>query len=658
MEAKIADFIHWRFTVPHLKYLLKFLSLSTKGNKPQLQERLLTYVADNFKANNIDNLDKIYKTCVFIHENPTAINKMPAKTAYTPVYQTMSKGVSSVPPSVVPTARMTTIDNLPLHPDTLSFQPSPFYSILRKLHAPVVFAHPYSRSVQSSEVNFSIPSSEYDLVKAKKYRVVVISQQYTHPNLRRPLYFPFNTDITVNGSHVQAQHRGIRGHEGSAKPVDVSDQVLRAPAGHVHKLQFRFTVNQNDRAKDEHTATKSFAFAVYVIDVRETAEIIEEIKQRPQISKDDVVREIREQQDEDDIKVETVYSLKDPVAFVRIKIPLRSRKCTHVQCVDAESFLEFQRQNPTWLCSVCNKKITYESLAVDGYMSDILEKAEDDVTQVTVSADGSWAVLTRDSSQEETDSDDEFPLRKRQKPDVEIINLSDEDDDEHARTQSAQSAPQSAPQSVPPSVPQSVPQSRQESPNNGSATRATSAPVGGTVSPSAGTMHIPSPRPITHGTPVPSQFMPMRLPEHPLSASPDNSQFLPGGPAAAAPNTVQYSVPNLNGVESILRNYENRVSPSMAEPRADALNLPLTLERFVQVLHSPQLTNGLEGPGEAHKNPSNGSTPTLPALFVNNSDENNMFSQKSQPLSVPGRPQSSRSAESDDEIVDLTAIDD
>ncbi len=91
-----------------------------------------------------------------------------------------------------------------------------------------------------------------------------------------------------------------------------------------------------------------------------------------------------------DIEVgSSVMSLKDPISTLRITVPCRSTICKHNQCFDAESFLQLQEQAPTWTCPICNKTISYEGLAVDQYVEDILNKARN-ADQVTIEPSGEW----------------------------------------------------------------------------------------------------------------------------------------------------------------------------------------------------------------------------------------------------------------------------
>lgn len=103
-------------------------------------------------------------------------------------------------------------------------------------------------------------------------------------------------------------------------------------------------------------------------------------------------------------------SLKDPISTLRIVTPCRSTVCTHNQCFDAESFLQLQEQAPTWTCPICNKTISFEALAVDQYVQDILSKARN-ADQVTIQPNGEWStekdVQPKHNSHDD-DSDDDL----------------------------------------------------------------------------------------------------------------------------------------------------------------------------------------------------------------------------------------------------------
>ncbi|KAF7171269.1 hypothetical protein CNMCM5623_003639 [Aspergillus felis] len=96
-------------------------------------------------------------------------------------------------------------------------------------------------------------------------------------------------------------------------------------------------------------------------------------------------------EDSDIVATSTVMSLKCPLSTLRIEVPCRTVVCTHNQCFDASSFLQLQEQAPTWLCPVCSKATSYESLQVDQYVDDILHSTSPDVEQVIIEPDGKWS---------------------------------------------------------------------------------------------------------------------------------------------------------------------------------------------------------------------------------------------------------------------------
>lgn len=57
---------------------------------------------------------------------------------------------------------------------------------------------------------------------------------------------------------------------------------------------------------------------------------------------------------------------------MRIRTPGRSTICTHIQCFDILLFLQMNERKPTWSCPVCDKKIPFSTLVVDGLFTDIL----------------------------------------------------------------------------------------------------------------------------------------------------------------------------------------------------------------------------------------------------------------------------------------------
>ncbi len=85
-----------------------------------------------------------------------------------------------------------------------------------------------------------------------------------------------------------------------------------------------------------------------------------------------------------------MLSLKCPLTYMRLDLPVRATTCKHIQCFDATSYLQLQEQGPQWLCPICSKPASFDSLAVDEYVKDILENTPRDLEQVSIDPDGTW----------------------------------------------------------------------------------------------------------------------------------------------------------------------------------------------------------------------------------------------------------------------------
>lgn len=130
---------------------------------------------------------------------------------------------------------------------------------------------------------------------------------------------------------------------------------------------------------------------IYLVKKFSVGELTQRIKQRNVITRQSVLSEMVKKANDPDIEVgSSVMSLKDPISTLRISVPCRSTLCTHNQCFDAESFLQLQEQAPTWTCPICNKVISYEALAVDQYVEEILGNVRN-ADQVTIQPNGEWS---------------------------------------------------------------------------------------------------------------------------------------------------------------------------------------------------------------------------------------------------------------------------
>ncbi|XP_056314230.1 E3 SUMO-protein ligase PIAS2 isoform X2 [Danio aesculapii] len=85
-------------------------------------------------------------------------------------------------------------------------------------------------------------------------------------------------------------------------------------------------------------------------------------------------------------------SLMCPLGKMRLTVPCRAVTCSHLQCFDAALYLQMNEKKPTWICPVCDKKATYESLIIDGLFMEILNDCTD-VDEIQFQEDGTWCPM-------------------------------------------------------------------------------------------------------------------------------------------------------------------------------------------------------------------------------------------------------------------------
>ncbi|EGP84926.1 uncharacterized protein MYCGRDRAFT_23060, partial [Zymoseptoria tritici IPO323] len=213
--------------------------------------------------------------------------------------------------------------------------------------------------------------------------------------------FPNQLEVKINGDDVKHNFKGLKNKPGTTKPTDITDKNRFAVVVHMVKM----------------------------VSVEVLVERLRSGKVGGIISKQRVIDEMNRASKDDDISATSVrMSLKDPTSTLRIKLPIRSSVCTHNQCFDGEMFLQLQEQAPQWQCVVCNKSVTFESLCVDKYFEDILQRTPTSIEKVDIEPNGEWKVIKEEedvpqngasSKANRASYDDDF--------DDDLIELSDEE---------------------------------------------------------------------------------------------------------------------------------------------------------------------------------------------------------------------------------------
>lgn len=96
-----------------------------------------------------------------------------------------------------------------------------------------------------------------------------------------------------------------------------------------------------------------------------------------------------------------------------------------LQCFDANSYLQINKNHPKFDCPVCNKKVYFSSLVVDSYFLKILGEVQSqpDVDEVLILPDGTYNIVPpKEEKSSDEESYSESAQTKKRKIDQVVTN--------------------------------------------------------------------------------------------------------------------------------------------------------------------------------------------------------------------------------------------
>jgi E3 SUMO-protein ligase PIAS1 len=217
-----------------------------------------------------------------------------------------------------------------------------------------------------------------------------LSSLQSYPQAPTHIVFPPQIEVKVNDSEVKQNFKGLKNKPGSTKPADLTAFIKKyKPEPNTIQVTYALT-------------TRKFAFLVYLVRYFTPTQLTDRVKRQSVIRKQKVLDAMSRANADPDIAATSIHmSLKDPISTMRITVPIRSSNCTHNQCFDGAMFMQLQEQAPQWSCPICTKTIPFESLCVDEYFQEILDKTPITTEKVDIEPNGRWKVI----KDEEDDSD-------------------------------------------------------------------------------------------------------------------------------------------------------------------------------------------------------------------------------------------------------------
>jgi len=143
---------------------------------------------------------------------------------------------------------------------------------------------------------------------------------------------------------------------------------------------------------------RAHTVSVYQVDNLTYKDLLDQLKAKGQRQPDYTKALIKEKLADQDQEIATTsckVSLACPLGKMRMNTPCRASTCDHLQCFDAQLYLQMNEKKPKWVCPVCNKPASMENLLVDGFFLELIRspRLPPDEHEIVLHNDGTWDPL-------------------------------------------------------------------------------------------------------------------------------------------------------------------------------------------------------------------------------------------------------------------------
>ncbi|KAL6940724.1 hypothetical protein ACO0QE_004637 [Hanseniaspora vineae] len=268
------------------------------------------------------------------------------------------------------------------------FKKAPFYKPKRLIQNSILNARKNLHGRGTVQAKIFLSQEEVSLLlQREKFQLFMYSAEASNPNKSdAEIKFPHPLEIKMNNNVIKDNIRGFKSKPGTAKPANVTP------------FTFLSTARQNVLSVIYACTSVDFVMCLYIVEIITPLDIVQQqIANKPKITKASTLKllkeMLKEDEDEDMVTTSMILSLQCPISYSRMKYPSRSIYCKHLQCFDAQWFLESQNQVPTWACPVCQRNIDLQDLALCEFIEEIINSTSEDNEQVEINVDGTWKVL-------------------------------------------------------------------------------------------------------------------------------------------------------------------------------------------------------------------------------------------------------------------------
>ncbi|AQZ16711.1 SIZ1 (YDR409W) and NFI1 (YOR156C) [Zygosaccharomyces parabailii] len=411
--------------VTELKSICRSIELPITGRKAVLQDRIRVYLKNSCSIGHIDPwrpktiralIDKVklgevlpkydilwqsLKSGAYCH--PVATGAQPVSTLQLQQMQQLQQQQiqqqpgQNIPGSYTPFRtispnELSVTGNRTVTPKNryMHFKESPFYK-MKKLIQETAQKLNITNARGSCVARFRFTKADWSLLESdQKYKLYLFCGMVNSTGFEsnQPIQFPYPNEIKVNNVQIKDNVRGLKNKPGTAKPADLTPYLRPPTQQNLLEIVYAFTKSE-------------YYIYCYIVEQITPEDLLKEILQHPKIIKAATLHYIEktshEEEDDELVTTSTVMTLQCPVSYTRMRYPVKSIMCKHLQCFDALWYLYSQMQIPTWQCPVCQIDIDLKNLAICEFVDEILKNSHEDVEQVELSADGSWKPVVEEA---------------------------------------------------------------------------------------------------------------------------------------------------------------------------------------------------------------------------------------------------------------------
>nr|CAD7401486.1 unnamed protein product [Timema poppensis] len=403
-RARALELGYWRYTFSVLVFRIS-VSVKGQGYTPSTsqppnstssmsssRQSTAAYTSAAIQHQNNQMRTPIYPGYLPQHANP----QMPSQL-HPPMYSTPYPH-----PYTPKLSAQSATPSYPVHPD-VRLKKLPFYDILVELIKPSSLVPKDNGRPQNASFSFHLtPQQATDVTSSRDCRlggrlefVNQIQMRFCHleTSCEQEDFMPPGLGVNINGQpsklppFIPSNKQGVEPKR-SNRPVDITTYVKLSPL-HANYIDVGWNSDYGS----------AYVIAVYLVRMLVTADLLQRMRAKGARQSDFTRGLIKEKLSEDaDSEIATTslrVSLVCPLGKMRMVTPCRASTCYHLQCFDANTFLQMNERKPTWMCPVCDKPALYDNLMIDGYFQDVLSSSRltQDSTEIQLHQDGSWSTL-------------------------------------------------------------------------------------------------------------------------------------------------------------------------------------------------------------------------------------------------------------------------